>query len=77
MKFTITSFLLKNFKKYGVGDISYCDILSPPKEVGSFSFDTTNVVSISELTPCVPRLFTIYHANLIRMPSFLIFIAAL
>ena len=57
--------------------MSTCDILSPPKEVGSFSFDTTNVVSISELSPCVPRLFTIYHANLIRMPSFLIFIAAL
>ena len=34
------------------------DILPPPMLThrgGGFSFDSTNVLSISELTPCVPR----------------------
>ena len=60
----------------------------PPWEVGAsshlsascrFSFDSTNVLSISELSPCAPRFilcFSIYYTETILMPSFLILIAA-
>ena len=62
-----------------------CDILPPPVEAGAssrqlassrFSFDSTIVLSISELTPCAPRFCIIGYARTIRMPSFLMFIAA-
>ena len=44
------------------------DILPPPMLThrgGGFSFDSTNVLSISELTPCVPRFSRItFHSYL-------------
>ncbi|HBN11199.1 MAG TPA: hypothetical protein DIW26_03195 [Ruminococcus sp.] len=55
---------------------SFCDILPHLKRWGlplimssQFSFDSTNVLSISELTPCAPRFFrlsvllTSHYAN--------------
>ena len=41
-----------------------------------FSFDSINMLSISELTPCAPRLYSMSHTATNRMPSFLMFIAA-
>ena len=45
-----------------------CDILPPPMLThrdGGFLFDSTNVLSISELTPCVPRFSRItFHSYL-------------
>ena len=68
-----------------IDEYQYRDILPPPKEAGAssrqqassqFSFDSTNVLSISELTPCAPRFCIIGYARTIRIPSFLMFIAA-
>ena len=48
--------------------MQFSDILPPPMLThrgGGFSFDSTNVLSISELTPCVPRFSRItFHSYL-------------
>ena len=55
------------------------DILPPPVEVGAsqprqvwFSFDSTTVLSICELSPCVPRLCYIVLRSCIYQPHSLI-----
>ena len=42
-----------------------------------FSFKYSNLYSISELTPCVPRFLFRFYANAILIPSFRMFTAAL